>query len=696
MPVGMVSGDEEHDGDPLVGRVLGKGYQLVKRLGGGGFGAVYRAIHPDTGKVLAAKVLRVDRAALSAEARTRFRREARALVSLRHPRIVAIHGHGTSEDGLEYLLMDLLEGEDLSEHLARRHRVPFVEALALFDQMAEAVQYAHDMGIAHRDLKPANVFLRLVEGGLEPVVLDFGLAKMVEGSEESLTATGMVLGTPHYMAPEQATGEHIDRRVDVYALGCIFYEMLTGQPPFTGNTPTAILMKMLTSPPPAMSTGLGVPTAIEEAVRCALAKNPDERFLEVSVFREAVTAAAKSIPLTRMIPALPSSPPPTREAPAVSTGAAIGPMRRYWPVTGLMSLLLLLTGGLVIWASTRGGAPVVIPSEPTRVASAPADEAVPRARDQELDRSADTRSMSSGVDRANAEEARVGAPPVEVPAAPPEADPTAPTSPARDRSRSRLRSGATALPSSDGSSSNAVDATGATAAGPAAADGHEAYAEEVRRLEQKLDETERTGATVAATRRGIESLGRAREPTFCARPTLSASTDQAPLVAVTQSLRSIRERACEPFASVRNPPERAARQIRQISSTLDRARRMAADRSISSNQPADLADQVLAAVDEARQELAGVEEGNRPFPCGSAVFARLRTLSRGANSYAGAAAGRVAQLQSIICGSLGVDPQNLRQLEQRLSSDLDGVEGRLHAHERTLQTSLRARRALLE
>jgi len=664
----------EDEGDPLIGRVLGEGYVLEERLGGGGFGAVYAATDPETGERVAAKVLRVDRAALSSDARVRFRREAQALVSLRHPRIVAIHAHGTSDEGLEYLVMDLLEGEDLADHLYRRRRIAVPDALALFDGMAEAVEYAHQQGFAHRDLKPANVFLcTSEEGRLEPVVLDFGLAKMVEGSEESLTATGMVLGTPQYMAPEQATGEKVDRRADVYALGCMLYEMLTGAAPFEGNTPTAILMKMLTTPPPAMAPDLGVPEAVERAIRTALAKDPDERFQDIGAFRRALKEGAKSVPMTRMMPTAPSgAPPATREARAVSSGLQASGEKLWVGPVAIGAVVLLAAGATGLYFAFREPDGQVIATAPTQVDLAPLDEGDEAI---ESDESQEATAPDAG---------HIGAPPTEVPEAPPEENPTMRPQPTQMRGR---RAQPTTMAS-------AMETRASTGPSAVATSGGNDFDAQARRLEASLDEVQRTVAAVAATHRGLGSLARNDEPSFCGRASgLVTGSEDGVVVSTVQQLRRIRGQACEPFERSGPPDADLLQKLQRIGPTLDRAEAMAADRTVSSNTPTDVADQVLAAVREARGVLRGVEDGSRPFPCDAPVFRRLQRLQRSGNSWAGAAAQRVTRMRSGICRETGgLTSSEARQLAERLNGQLDTVEGQINAHETSVQRRLTAAR----
>ena len=282
------------DDPDLEGRQLGA-YRMGHRLGAGGIGAVYEATHVRTGRAYAVKVLLPD-AALEPNALARFRREAEALAALGHASIVGVHDFDVTDDGVAFLVMDRLEGEDLAARLERRGALPVSEALAIFDQLADALETAHGHGILHRDLKPSNVFLaRRAGAGERAVLLDFGLAKMLEGEHAGrLTASGATMGTPMYMSPEQAQGLEVDVRTDVYSLGAILFESLAGTPPFTGPTLTAILSKVLTHPPPLLRTFQpDAPEGLQAVLTRALAKSPADRPPTIAAFQEQVHRAAR-------------------------------------------------------------------------------------------------------------------------------------------------------------------------------------------------------------------------------------------------------------------------------------------------------------------------------------------------------------------------------------------------------------------
>ena len=228
------AGEREYRG--RLQRALGSGYQLRELIGRGGFGSVYAAWDVKLEREVAVKALRHDLFPTSALLE-RFERKAKAVAKLRHPNVLPIHFVGEGE-GVTYMVMPKIEGESLRAKLTREGQLSAEEAKRIAIEAAGALQAAHDAGIIHRDVKPENI---LLEGELQTVqLMDFGIAKMVEGVGSGLTATGAAVGTPFYMSPEQAGGDRrIDHRSDIYSLGCVLYEMLAGEPAFTGPSPQA-------------------------------------------------------------------------------------------------------------------------------------------------------------------------------------------------------------------------------------------------------------------------------------------------------------------------------------------------------------------------------------------------------------------------------------------------------------------------
>lgn len=268
---------EESTVDPLLGRVVDGRYRIEEQIGEGGMGVVYMAIHTVLNKKLALKVLRGDMSK-NTETVQRFIQEAQAASAIGHQNIIDISDFGRLPDGSAYFVMEHLEGQALTDLIARGGSVPMQDAIGILIQMASALGAAHTRGIVHRDLKPDNVFLiRRGETECFVKVLDFGIAK-VGGAGSKLTKTGMVFGTPQYMSPEQAAGQSVDARTDIYALGVIMYEMFTGRVPFDADTFMGILSKHMFEPPAPPSESNPLLGALEDVILKALAKKPEQRY----------------------------------------------------------------------------------------------------------------------------------------------------------------------------------------------------------------------------------------------------------------------------------------------------------------------------------------------------------------------------------------------------------------------------------
>jgi serine/threonine protein kinase len=247
-------------------------YQIVRELGRGAMGVVYEATDPNIGRTVALKTIRVDAVTINAEELSRrFKNEARAAGRLNHPNIVTVYDAG-EEDGVLYIAMELLEGHTLQALLAERHRLRESEAIDLVRQVCAGLHFAHEKGIVHRDIKPGNVIL--ASNGFVKIT-DFGVAR----TGEAVTLTGQILGTPHYMSPEQVLGKTLDARSDLFSVGVILYEMLTGERPFEAQSVTTVMYKIVHEtpiPPRAIDTSIhpGLSAVIEKA----LAKSPDLRY----------------------------------------------------------------------------------------------------------------------------------------------------------------------------------------------------------------------------------------------------------------------------------------------------------------------------------------------------------------------------------------------------------------------------------
>jgi serine/threonine protein kinase len=260
--------------DPRFTSALGDRYLVEGELGRGGMAIVYRAVDRKHDRPVALKVMRPEIAA--AMGRERFLSEISIAARLQHPHILSLIDSGGVE-GILYFVMPYLEGETLAQRLAREGQLPVNEAVRIVTEVVSALRYAHAHGVLHRDIKPANIMLT----GGHAVVMDFGIARAMDKAASRLTATGVLVGTPAYMGPEHLDGE-VDTRSDIYAVGCVLYEMLAGSPPFTGPTAQAILLRHLTTPVPDLSNlRRDVPKHVELVVMRTLAKKPDDRFQDM-------------------------------------------------------------------------------------------------------------------------------------------------------------------------------------------------------------------------------------------------------------------------------------------------------------------------------------------------------------------------------------------------------------------------------
>ncbi len=346
---------------PRLRRLLGPSYELGERIGSGGFAEVFLARDLRLKREVAIKVTRPD-FAVNAQMMQRFRREAETVAALRHPHIMPIYDLGEAE-GIAYIVMPFIRGESLSARLDRDGRLPAEQARSILLQAADALASAHEAGVVHRDVKPDNIMLDRRED--QVLLMDFGIAKAIESGADvtSLTSTGLVMGTPHYMSPEQAAGErNVDARADQYALGVIAYRMLAGSLPFDGPSVRAILTKQLVGAAiPLRQAAPEAPPALVAAIERAMAKEPDDRYPTVRAFVGAVRAdpayAAEVLRTTGGVPpytpqvAVPAQPAPAR-------------MSRWVPAAALVALGL--TGGAIILTARKDEA------TPTTAAATPA------------------------------------------------------------------------------------------------------------------------------------------------------------------------------------------------------------------------------------------------------------------------------------------------------------------------------------
>jgi serine/threonine-protein kinase len=289
----------------LSGQVLDQRYHITRKLGEGGMSYVYQAQEIETGRAVAVKILipRLSRDPASVE---RLRREATIATRLNHPNVCPILRMGETGDHLIYLVMPFLEGEPLSEHETRRGPFPLAEGIPLLVQMCEGLGHAHDLQIIHRDLKPENVMLvpdSSIPTGFRAVVMDFGLAKERRAGPDvvKLTATGIVLGTPEFMSPEQIRGKPLDGRSDVYALGILAFEMFTGQLPFTGKSAQETMIARLRGAPLSLrEVKADLPAKLETTISKALSVNPADRYGSMAELAHAFESSASTGVLGRL------------------------------------------------------------------------------------------------------------------------------------------------------------------------------------------------------------------------------------------------------------------------------------------------------------------------------------------------------------------------------------------------------------
>jgi len=333
--------------DPLLGQTIAGRYLVAKKLGEGGMGAVYLATHNILEKQVALKVLHGE-FARKPDLVERFIQEAKAASRIRHENVIDISDFGSTPEGLVFFAMELLQGHDLHDEVTRAkmsgHLLPWSRSKKIFLQICAALSAAHSKGIVHRDLKPENIYLVDFLGDHDFVkLLDFGIAKLAEaeGAEggRKLTKTGMLFGTPEYMSPEQARGEQVDHRVDVYAMGCILFQLVTGSVPFQADNFMGVLSMHLTEQPPTVASEtldmIGAPRALADVIDKALAKDRNERWQTIDELAAAIREVSGDPPLAdRSQPMRAASvPAPANPTRAKSPTAGVEPQRQR-PPTG--------------------------------------------------------------------------------------------------------------------------------------------------------------------------------------------------------------------------------------------------------------------------------------------------------------------------------------------------------------------------
>jgi serine/threonine protein kinase len=358
----------------LTGRTLDQKYYLESKLGVGGMGTVYRAGRLLIGDRVAVKVLHPDQMA-DPQAVERFRREAQTAARLKHPNVVKVYDFGVSREGLNYQVMELAKGESLRGLVERHGRLAETAAAEIIRQVCAALDETHRLGIVHRDIKPENILVQTIPGGLQVKVLDFGIAALRDVKAGRLTRTGAVVGTPHYMSPEHCLGEELDGRSDIYSLGVVLFEMLTGVVPFDSPTTTAIVIKHVNDPPPPpRALNPKISPAVESVVLRALEKRRDARPQTAGEMARELIAAAGSArtgspyPATVVAPGVvtpaPIATPMLKEVVASELSGSLAPLfgevstkmgssRRL--VLAVFGALLLLAGGGLWGYMHKGG-----------------------------------------------------------------------------------------------------------------------------------------------------------------------------------------------------------------------------------------------------------------------------------------------------------------------------------------------------
>ena len=353
------------DGADLVGSVIAERYHVLKRLGEGGMGQVYLAEHVKMGRQSALKVLHPtmvhDAAAIG-----RFNREASNASRIDHPNVAGIYDFGETAEGLVYLAMQYVEGQTLTQVVRANGALPPLRAAEITRQAAEGLNAAHGLGIVHRDLKPDNIMISRDRDGLDSVkVVDFGIAKAAGTVSQKVTRTGMVVGTPEYMSPEQLSGEEVDARSDQYSLALVAFNMLTGDLPFPSESTQTSMVMRLTEPPKTlaeMNPAVEWPTEVQAVMSKALARRPDDRYATAREFGRALYSAlaripSREAPVSRTValdqPVSAEATPPTPVAPPVSRPAGAKPQRRELLVAvGALAVLATIVMAVLL---ARGG-----------------------------------------------------------------------------------------------------------------------------------------------------------------------------------------------------------------------------------------------------------------------------------------------------------------------------------------------------
>ncbi len=358
---------EGKDGvDPLIGKVLGEAYQILRLVGEGGMGRVYEARHLRLkDRRFAIKVLHPD-LARDPEIVARFQREAESASAIGHPNVIDVYDVHTTHDGVPYIVGEFLEGQEFGGQLEKNGRIDVPTAVHIARQVCRALSAAHKRGIVHRDMKPENVFLVDHDGIVSVKVIDFGISKVGTTGKTNLTKTGMIMGTPSYMSPEQARGDKVDHRADVYAVGALLYHALTGKKPFDTDDPASTLSLVLTEEPgrPRKLNG-EIPESLELVIQRAMAKEAADRYATMADLdaalapfdtQGALTLTPASSPSGTLLPRratiVSKADPTARTMMAQSAGMSDAKLSRPTIVLTGLGLVLWLVAGVI---DTAGG-----------------------------------------------------------------------------------------------------------------------------------------------------------------------------------------------------------------------------------------------------------------------------------------------------------------------------------------------------
>jgi serine/threonine protein kinase len=346
MPAGGTSGSHvNHVGTTVSGR-----YQVQQLVGQGGMGALYAAQHVEIGRKVAVKILHPD-FRVSEDIFLRFKQEATLAATLSHTNICSVFDFGKLEDGTPYLIMDLLEGTTLADLIAQEGRLEPRRATRIFAQICDALTHAHKKGVAHRDLKPSNIMIENDEGIELAKIVDFGIAKSLEKDAPQLTAAHETIGSPYYMSPEQCQAGPIDHRTDIYSLGCLMYETLTGRTPFRASNALQMMYSHVHNEPDLMSEvapGSDIPPALEQVVLKAMRKKPEERFQTAEELKQAAFTSVGAKTLDCLVDAAAYRTQTARAISKNQNGSGSAGAKSKKPlIIAAVSLLLLGVAGAV-------------------------------------------------------------------------------------------------------------------------------------------------------------------------------------------------------------------------------------------------------------------------------------------------------------------------------------------------------------